>query len=130
MKAANPKAKHQCTICDKRFVRPAELLRHTRIHTGEKPYECETCSQCFIRKDHLIRIGAINFKVLHLITPKSHGLYTEEIQYNIDGKALFNRHRYICAYSIVLAGPARQHLILEFHHCEISFMDPNSRSHP
>ena len=55
MKAVNPKAKHQCVICDKRFVRPAELLRHTRIHTGEKPYQCETCAQCFIRKDHLIR---------------------------------------------------------------------------
>ena len=32
----NPKAKHQCDVCLKRFVRPAELLRHVRIHTGEK----------------------------------------------------------------------------------------------
>lgn len=32
----NPKAKHQCDVCLKRFVRPTELLRHVRIHTGEK----------------------------------------------------------------------------------------------
>ena len=30
---------HKCDICHKQFQKPSQLLRHTRIHTGEKPYE-------------------------------------------------------------------------------------------
>ncbi len=46
----NPKAKHQCDVCLKRFVRPAELLRHVRIHTGEK----ELLKYHFQSKFHIV----------------------------------------------------------------------------
>ena len=35
------------------FTRSDELVRHQRKHTGEKPFQCETCKRRFSRSDHL-----------------------------------------------------------------------------
>ncbi len=41
-------AKHfVCALCDRAFQRPAELERHKRTHTGEKPYSCGFCQKPF-----------------------------------------------------------------------------------
>lgn len=32
-----------CPMCNKAFSRPADLLRHRRIHTDEKPFHCDRC---------------------------------------------------------------------------------------
>ncbi|KAF4531403.1 hypothetical protein B566_EDAN009644 [Ephemera danica] len=29
---------HACKVCDLAFNKPSQLIRHLRIHTGEKPY--------------------------------------------------------------------------------------------
>ena len=34
-----------CELCSKRFSRSASLKRHKMIHTDEKPYNCEICSK-------------------------------------------------------------------------------------
>ena len=54
-KKAPPPRNHRCSFenCGKMFVRPAELARHMRKHTGERPFKCDECDMDFMRKDHL-----------------------------------------------------------------------------
>ena len=39
--------------CDMTFPVPIKLQQHIRTHTGEKPFECNTCGKKFPRKDNL-----------------------------------------------------------------------------
>ncbi|XP_076043214.1 uncharacterized protein LOC143026536 [Oratosquilla oratoria] len=44
---------YPCDECAVTFRTPYELLRHKRIHSGERPYRCNMCDATFKRKDHL-----------------------------------------------------------------------------
>lgn len=37
----------QCDRCDYCCPRPADLRKHQRTHTGERPYKCLFCDRCF-----------------------------------------------------------------------------------
>ncbi|CAL6364289.1 unnamed protein product [Bathycoccus prasinos] len=36
---------YECDVCEKRFSQSGDLQSHMRIHTNEKPYECDVCEK-------------------------------------------------------------------------------------
>ena len=38
---------YECDICKKSVSQSISLAQHKRIHTGEKPYECDICKKSF-----------------------------------------------------------------------------------
>ncbi|XP_014664417.1 PREDICTED: uncharacterized protein LOC106806815 isoform X7 [Priapulus caudatus] len=51
-----------CVECQKEFPSRALLFRHTVIHTGERPYECESCGKAFRQSSTLSRHKGFNQK--------------------------------------------------------------------
>ena len=41
-------------MCNKPFSNKGNLVEHTRIHTKEKPYQCDMCKKQFTPKGYLI----------------------------------------------------------------------------
>ncbi|KAF2664153.1 hypothetical protein BT63DRAFT_483601 [Microthyrium microscopicum] len=50
-----PHRKLACQVCGTVYAKKEHLERHTRIHTGDKPFSCSICGRAFSRQDSLAR---------------------------------------------------------------------------
>uniref|UniRef100_A0A3B3ZAR9 C2H2-type domain-containing protein n=1 Tax=Periophthalmus magnuspinnatus TaxID=409849 RepID=A0A3B3ZAR9_9GOBI len=44
-----------CSDCGARFSSQPPLIRHRKVHTGDRPFSCPFCSKGFTRNEHLQR---------------------------------------------------------------------------
>lgn len=45
--------RHICQYCGKRCMKPSDLTRHTKVHTGEYSFECSLCKKRFRERFNL-----------------------------------------------------------------------------
>ena len=60
----NNENKYVCSFCEKPFKWRSHWKSHERIHTGERPYQCQICGKRFTRSDGLQCHGTIHGTML------------------------------------------------------------------
>ena len=51
---------HECDICKKKFTQKGDLVRHFRIHLGEKPYGCAECGKWYTQSSGRNKLYVLN----------------------------------------------------------------------
>ncbi|KAH3709843.1 hypothetical protein DPMN_069308 [Dreissena polymorpha] len=55
--------RYTCQYCGRGFKIHNDLVRHTLIHTGEKPFTCDVCGKKFNRKSNLKTHSLVHLKL-------------------------------------------------------------------
>ena len=88
---------HSCSICGGSYSTPSQLQRHSRVHSGERPYVCNLCGRRFTRSDHVKQ---------HL---KIHSPHRQKNMCRICGSQFYK--------SQILGSHLRRHDVYQIHLC-------------
>ena len=92
---------YECDFCHKTFQKRCYIVRHRRIHTGEKSFECDTCEKRFAQRGDLLRHIRTHGDNL-LVTKKTTGAHRCDLC-DKSYSTMFNLKRHIRSHGTLMA---------------------------